>query len=335
MTHQEKTKKTKHEQLNTNEEDVVINDANVKTKNKKNDPKKLIKKKETDLELYIMPLATHPNPRLHIHDVNDTILYFESTQRPPTTPIYPDNMVEKLLTFFSETYCVGHTDLLINTFKEEVKKVMIRFHTYFIMDLITDPKVGYATYNIIAALILEEHVLLNRIDYSVIHMLSVRDGWEQKKHIMVLLLHVLRTTTIDNRPMIFIYQFGKYRFQYPYRDENADDDNFYVNPEHIFTQMRFVEYEYECFDELILPQSRYLYANGHNIFSACQNVELRNGTYRLCYTHNYVKKMCRYSKEKGHFELYSHPFKWTDANQTDVQYISKSIQKYCKKTRTK
>ena len=46
-----------------------------------------------------MPLATHPNPRLHIHDVNDTILYFEPTQRPPKTPIYPDNMVEKLLTF--------------------------------------------------------------------------------------------------------------------------------------------------------------------------------------------------------------------------------------------
>ena len=52
--------------------------------------------------------------------------------------------------------------------------------------------------------------------------------------------------------MIFVYQFGDYKYQYQYSStEKEDDNNNYVNPEWMFTQMRFVEYKYECFDRLM------------------------------------------------------------------------------------
>ena len=52
-----------------------------------------------------------------------------------------------------------------------------------------------------------------------------------------------------------VYQFGKFKFQYVFvEDDDSDDDEdpFYINPEFMFQQMRFVEYEYECFDRLNL-----------------------------------------------------------------------------------
>ena len=209
---------------------------------------------------------------------------------------------------------------------------MKEYPTYFIMDLMRD-KDGNQMYNIIAALILEESVFLNNINFSVIHLLSVRANYEDSPHAKVLLTHVLNTTTIDERTMIFVYQFGKYKFQYVFEedsDSDDDEDPFYVNPEYTFQKMKFVEYQYECFDNLILPGSRYLYGNGHNIFAPCHKAEVKTETARVCYTHNYVPKMCRYSSSKEYFEIYTHSFLWMDCSIEKLAYIPPRIQTYCK-----
>ena len=315
-------RKKKNSKKNSNYNDMVD----------KRDPKNLVMINENDLEMDDFPLCQNPNPRRSIFDVNDQILYLGSKYHLGSKRFYPHDIVKKLLTFFSFTYCVGLSVEDKKIFKEEVTKYMKEYPTYFIMDLMRD-KDGNQMYNIIAALILEESVFLNNINFSVIHLLSVRANYEDSPHAKVLLTHVLNTTTIDERPMIFVYQFGKYKFQYIFEedsDSDDDEDPFYVNPEYTFQKMKFVEYQYECFDNLILPGSRYLYGNGHNIFAPCHKAEVKTETARVCYTHNYVPKMCRYSSSKEYFEIYTHSFLWMDCSIEKLAYIPPRIQKYCK-----
>ena len=293
-----------------------------------------------DLIMEKMKLIKHPNPRRHLYDVNDVVLYLDEQKNYVDEKGYtPSDMIARLLHFFAHTYCVEKSNIERKEFKKSIKKLMMTYQTYFIMDLVSDGKrKKKKAYGIIAALILEDTVYLKDIDHALIHMLSVRPEWENTNHLKILLYHVMQNTKIDNKRLYFVYQYGHYKFQYQYKKiEEEDDipDPNYTIPETIFKNMKFKEYEYEVLDKLIEPQSKYLYGNAHSFYGAGHNLNTSSNSHRICYTHDYNNKMCKYSKEKEHYELYSHPFKWKDCTREHLQYIPPSMQKLCKENPNK
>ena len=73
-----------------------------------------------------------------------------------------------------------------------------------------------------------------------------------------------------------------------------------------------------------------IYGNSHNIYGQCHGSTIAPATHRVCYVHDYIHWMCKYSKSKGYFEIYSHPFGWKDCDHNNLQYIPSTIQTFCK-----
>ena len=287
-------------------------------------------KEEKDLSLSHLYLHNSPNDRRFLHDINDQYTYCANGTIANDKPNHPSNMIKRLLTFFTYTYCVGKSQEEKDYFQSKVKELMIKYPTYFIMDVVYIEKLKTEKYVVIAALILEESVFLRNVEHAIIHLVSIRPDFEEKNHIKMLLYHVMLNTSIDNKRLYFIFQFGTYTFQYLFNDDSDVEEPRYKTPEYIFQELKFTECYYECLDKLIEPNSRYLYGNGHNFYAPCRGREPSGGKARICYVHDYVKHMCMYSSEKGHFELYSHPFKWKDCSREHVQYIPPMIRKFCK-----
>ena len=64
-------------------------------------------------------------------------------------------------------------------FTKTIKELMMKYTTYFIMDLVEENE--KKSYQIISALKLEEIVWIQNIDHALIHNMSIKKGFERKK----------------------------------------------------------------------------------------------------------------------------------------------------------
>ena len=135
-----------------------------------------------DLTMDRMQLINHPHPRQHLYDVNDVMLYLDEKVIVDEKGYSPSDMISRLLRFFVHTYCVDKSNAERKEFKKSIKKLMMMYQTYFIMDLVSDGnKNQKKTYGIIAALVLEHTVYLKEIDHALINMLSIYSRMGENK----------------------------------------------------------------------------------------------------------------------------------------------------------
>ena len=122
--------------------------------------------------------------------------------------IHPRDMVTMLIELFKMCYL---TDKLPETkkkkFVKDVKDLMFRHLTYFIVDLIKEQDSEKCTYGVIAAVIFEHTVHLDFIKHSMIHLTAIRPGYEGTGHINKLLFSITNTVENMSKNKVFTNHF--------------------------------------------------------------------------------------------------------------------------------
>ena len=118
---------------------------------------------------------------------------------------HPRDMVSMLIELFKMCYL---TDRLIEIkkrkFVKDVKELMFRHSTYFIVDLIKEQDSEKCTYGVIAAVIFEHTVHLDFVKHSMLHLIAICPGYEGTGHINKLLFLITNTTRLKTKKLIII-----------------------------------------------------------------------------------------------------------------------------------
>ena len=274
-----------------------------------------------------------------LFDVSDTNLYLipdDSVE--DQNLVTPHDMTYKIVDLFSQCYkkntnkeAAGNKE---NSFVSKVKTLMSKYKTYFVMDLITDDESETEeSYQLIAAVIIEDDIELDRKEHVLIHMTGIHQDYQEYNHLSILLFNVLTELKKFHLNYVVMTSFGEHRYVFK-RDQIRYSD---VTPEKLFLKMNF-SYGVEdqnlnaAIGEMIEPQSQIMYGKGTDIqkLTAKHSQFFDNDSYKDCRilgTHNHVKFLVRYvspplRSDKGHLEMWNHTFLWKRCTTRMTEYVA-------------
>ena len=274
-----------------------------------------------------------------VTDVNNVKLFLDPDKTAPEDAIHPRDLVAKLLTLFHVCYLDKEKTKKVqrDKFVRDVKNLMFRHSTYFIVDLVRNKNTREIQYEIIAAVIFEHTIHLSFIKHSIIHLIGIRPGYENKTFFKQLLFHVANTTRLKSRKLVVITRFGQFNYRMnDYEDisDNDSDSNADL-PESLFrgigfsTQIRNKHLQ-KAISEMTQTHSLTLYGDGEVLRSHCSVASSTGSRAKVLYLHANVKFMAMFQKHDKKFFLYDHPFGWNESNSDTLKYISRDFQDICR-----
>ena len=214
---------------------------------------------------------------------------------------------------------------------------MAHFDTLFIMDIVTNDMDASRKYEIVAAVVLEDKVLLGweEDEHALLHLFGIREGFERKKHPQILLYHLASHYRLSGRPMYFVSRWKSQSYVVRSSATTEEDDK-PITPESIFKSLSFVYKEETCIDELVEgdqakdPTSKYMFGAGSQICDIFQaHITAADPSYRICKLQGSNFLFCKFDKA-GQFQLYTHAYQWRPARKNELGYIDSKAKNWCK-----
>ena len=285
-----------------------------------------------------------------VYDVSDTHLFLcESEKIDGDVAVSPHDIVNDIVDLFCQCYLTDEeyakekndNNLPLTT---KITELMSRYDVYFTMDLVPDNefKDSPNTYKVVAAVIVEDDIEFVNERHTLIHMMGIRDGFENKHHVMFLLFNMLHQSVMVQQNIVFLKTFGNLSYQY----KGGEQWYGVKTPENLFLQMGFKDsikdpYLNVAIGEMIEEHSQVMYGKGSEVHKFTEKhsnffeVEKYKNA-RVLLTHSHVKLLIRYvlkdpddEEDKDHFELWNHSFLWIKCNTQMLDYVHRSDQLKC------
>ena len=205
------------------------------------------------------------------------------------------------------------------------------------MDIVTNDMDASKKYEIVAAVVLEDKVLLGweEDEHALLHLFGIREGFERKKHPQILLYHLASHYKLSGRPMYFVSRW-KSQSHVVRSSATTEEDDKPITPESIFKSLSFVYKKETCIDELVegaqtkVPTSKYMFGHGSQIRQIFENfVTADESSYRICKLQGSNFLYCKFDKA-GQFQLYTHAYQWRPAHKNELGYIDSKAKNWCK-----
>ena len=279
--------------------------------------------------LPIHEVATQHNTSNPVYDVTckKTFLWHKKSAR--NNDPHKDSLVRYPEQFANEIF-----KLLMNMFNPEneedrmdldgiIKSCMSQFEIHFVMDVMDDE----LNYEIQAAVVIDpmRELRSNKGEkyskYGIIHCIGIKDGIDNPNYLDKLLDNLIHSRNIFKRGIFMVTTFGGHQ----YRDHDAllkyVKNQAYQDEAGIWFNMT---------DDDYLPQhSLTHFGMGGDIYFKLEENTFANMSMRFLQINCDVFLFARFNGER--FQLYSHPFGWTDASTRTEMYLNDSIKKDCKK----
>ena len=273
-----------------------------------------------------------------VTDVNNVKLFFNERSTNDEDATHPRDIVARLKTFFYKAYISNECNNdMKKDFKRDLKNLMERHATYFVIDKVKNPQTGKDENAIAAAVIFEHTVHLDLEKHSILHLMAVRPGLERGAQFAKLMFTIANTTRLKGRKLVVITRFGKLVYQMNVNDAGSDSDGNVLSPapEQMFLGIGFTgtiqkDSLKKSIAHLCQDHSLTLYGDGYVVKRRCSWASMLRPEAKVFYLHGNVKFMARFNSEIDNFELYDHPFGWRESTHETIQYISKHFREVCK-----
>ena len=211
---------------------------------------------------------------------------------------------------------------------------MERHTTYFIVDYDQNRITNEIEYQIIAAVVFEHTVHLDLEKHSIIHLMAVKPGFENKPHFPRLLFTIANTTRLKARKLVVVRRFGLLDYKIENFFNKLRNDSEVQHPDQLFRALQFstkipTSSLKKSIAHLCHPESQVLYGDGFKLKRAFAQHSQHKKTAKVLYIHGNVKFMARYNSGTKNFDLYDHPFGWREATTETITYISKHFRDIC------
>ena len=279
-----------------------------------------------------------------VFDVSDTYLYLSDNDIKDQELVTPKEIIDSIVTLMTQCYvsrAEAESDRRVERkFSAKVKDLIETYDTYFLMDLIPDKEKELKTYEVVAAVIVEDDIELDKETHVLMHMMGVRRGFECLNYHKILLHNMIYGSKMANMNFVILKSFGNRN----YVNEKGNVWFGVFTPETVFLQMGFNNTVSKpslnvAIGEMIEPNSLIMYGKGSDVVKKTKRYSqfFEKKEYEDCKilnTHNHVKFLLRYQTStdqsiSGNFEMWNHTCLWRQATTQQIDYVLKSDQNMC------
>ena len=276
-----------------------------------------------------------------VFDVSDTYLYLGNQSSEEQEVTTPKEIVNSLQSLFMDSYVskeeIDNNEKSFQDFITKLEDLLSTYKTYFVMDLVGNSLENKKSksYEVVAAVIVEDDLELNQVPHVLVHMMAIRRGYETLNHINFLLYNMIVGTKMAEMNFVIHKTFGTRNYI------TKDDQAWYeiVTPDTVFNRIGFTE-EINQIDlkiaigKMIEPQSQIMYGKGSQILDYTKKssqfyAKEEYHNCRVLTTHNHVMFLIRYL-QSGKYEMWNHTFLWQECNDQMLDYVVKSDLDNCK-----
>ena len=244
---------------------------------------------------------------------------------PQSAVVYPEQMFEKILSFFMERFQTNEkSDGEIEIFEAYIRKLMYQHEVWFVMDTTDDSD----QYEIIAALLLESKIQIKADDektwknYAIIHCVGNEYSYNETNHFDRLFEVAIYSGSIRTLGLFVLTKLGQFEYKQICGHEPLKD---YLARRHLV--------EKECFDlvskNMLLPNSVSYYGHAQDAYTQLGDEQVPGGSMKFFRLWDKNSLMARY--ENGNFHIYNHVGGWRFCTDNPLhKAIPVDTQKLCK-----